>query len=285
MEDENVRVSVVQLHSFAGEFERNYEKMLEFLEKAAEKSSSLVVFPELSLSGYTLDGRVLRDGARFLDEKIDELVKISRKYDMAIVFGSPRIFGGKLRNSAVVVKKKREVLFYDKTHLFRREKEVFEPGEDFLVFDFKGIRFGVLICYEIGFPEISRILALRGAQVLIALFAFGKERWRIYETATKARAIENGSYLLASSTTGEGLMDFIGRSRIVHPSGEVLAQIDEGEGLVFADIDTSFLDHYRYEEEGDSHAYFSNRRRDLYKEVCLRDLREDRKGLHQDSPS
>jgi predicted amidohydrolase len=251
-----------------GKFQKNYDKIVSYTKKAHEVGADVVVFPELSLSGYTLDEKVLKEGSIFLDSVIDPLVKLTRKFDIALIFGSPRIVGGKLRNSAVIVKKKREVLFYDKTHLFRGEKKVFEAGDDFLVFDFKGIKFGVLICYEVGFPEVSRTLALRGAQILIALFAFGKERWKIYDTATKARAIENGSYLVASSTTGKGFMDFIGKSRIVHPSGKVIAEIDDEEGMIEVEMDTSALHQYRYEEIGDSHAYFANRRKDLYRDIC-----------------
>ena len=262
----SMKTAVVQAKSNIGKFQENFQKIFEI---AGRISADVFVFPELFLSGYTLDERILREGAKFLSANLKNLVKLSREKDAMIIFGAPRIVGKSLRNSAVVIRKKREVLFYDKTHLFRKEKEIFEPGEDFLVFDFKGVRFGVLLCYEIGFPEISRILTLRGAQVLISLFAFGRERWRIYDTATKARAIENGSFLISSSTTGKGLMDFIGKSRVVHPSGEVLSQLDDEEGILTTDIDVSVLDHYRYEEMGDSHAYFVNRKADMYKDICF----------------
>ena len=260
-----MRTAVVQAKSNVGNFEENFQKIAEIVSR---NSADVFVFPELFLSGYTLDERILRDGAKFLDSNLNDLVRLSREKDAMIIFGAPRIVGKNLRNSVVVIKKKREVLFYDKTHLFRKEKEIFEPGEDFLVFDFKGVKFGVLLCYEIGFPEISRILALRGAQVLTSLFAFGKERYRIYDTATKARAIENGAFLVASSTTGKGLMDFIGNSRVVHPSGKVLSQLDDEEGILATDIDVSVLDHYRYEETGDSHAYFANRKSNMYRDIC-----------------
>lgn len=261
-----MRFAVVQTLSRVNNLESNFQRIFNV---AGRTSADVFVFPELFLSGYTLDEKILKESSKFLNSKLEELVKLSRERNAAITFGAPRIVGKSLRNSVVVVRKKREVLFYDKTHLFRKEKEVFEPGEDFLVFDFKGVRFGILLCYEIGFPEISRVLALRGAQVLIALFAFGKERERIYDTATKARAIENGAFLVASSTTGKGLMDFIGKSRVVHPSGEVLAQLDEEEGIISVDIDISVLDHYRYEEKGDSHAYFVNRHSDMYGDICF----------------
>ena len=265
-----MKVAAVQMSPVSGDFERNFEFIRERSVEAFKEGADLVLFPELSLSGYTLDPDILKRSYDFFLEIKDDVLKITRTYDGSVVFGTPRLVGGKLRNSVVVFKKKREILFYDKIHLFRKEKEVFQPGEDFLVFDFKGWRFGVLVCYEIGFPEVSRVLALRGAEVILSSFAFGRERWRIYDTATKARAIENVCYLVSSSTTGKGYMDFIGRSRIVHPSGEVLAELEEKEGIVMADLEKVVIDHYRYEEMGDSHAYFLSRKPEKYGEICRR---------------
>ncbi len=255
--------------SSVGEFEKNWNFIKSMIKTAGENSIDVLLFPELCITGYTLDKEILLKGAEFFKNIQSALLRFSREYDMAIVLGVPRSVKGEMKNSLVVVKKKREILFYDKTHLFRKEKDVFTPGQDFVVFDFKNVKIGLLICYEIGFPEVSRILALRGAEILLASFAFGEERKRIYDTATKARAIENGAYLVTSSQTGKGLMDFIGRSRIISPSGEVLKEFSKHEkGLAYCDLDLSVIHHYRYEEIGDSHAYFSNRKPELYKGIC-----------------
>ncbi|MCD6449871.1 MAG: carbon-nitrogen hydrolase family protein, partial [Thermotogaceae bacterium] len=203
----------------------------------------------------------------FFQSISDDLIRLSRKYDISIVIGTPRVVGRKIRNSLAIIKKKREILFYDKTHLFRKENDVFEPGNSFVVFKFKNVAFGVLLCYEIGFPEVTRVLTLHGAQVILASFAFGKQRERIYDVATKARAIENGVYLVTSSTVGKGIMNFLGKSRIIHPSGKVLEELNNGEGIITANIDISTLYHYRYKERGDSHAYFKRRRPELYYEI------------------
>jgi len=262
-----VKIASVQMQPKVGNFERNFSFIKTMVEEAANRKADIVLFPELALSGYTFDVEVLKSGAEFFQKISDELIRLSRKYDMAAVLGTPRILKGKLRNSLAVIKKKREILFYDKTHLFRNENEIFDPGDNFLVFRFKNVIFGPLLCYEIGFPEISRILALHGAQVILASFAFGRLRERIYDTATRARAIENGVYLVTSSTVGKGVMDFLGKSRIVHPSGKVMEELKNGEGVIISDIDLSVLDHYRYEEQGDSHAYFKRRRPELYYEI------------------
>ncbi|WP_126992676.1 carbon-nitrogen hydrolase family protein [Thermosipho globiformans] len=260
-------IAAAQFSPKPGNFEYNLKKHIEFIEKAGELGASLILFPELSISGYTYDKNILEDSISFFNEVQSELLRLSRKYNLAIVGGVPRKVLSEVRNSVFVIKKKKEILFYDKTHLFRGEKDVFSPGERFLVFKFKGVRFGILICYEIGFPEISRILALNGAQVLLAPFAFSKERKNIYEIATRARALENGAFLVTSSTSGKGLMDFIGNSRIVGPDGNVITQAKRKEELIYADIDVSKLDFFRYKEEGISHAYFLNRKKELYRDV------------------
>ncbi|ABR30911.1 nitrilase [Thermosipho melanesiensis] len=258
-------IAAAQFEPKPGDFEGNYAKHLKFIDEAASLEARLILFPELSISGYTYDRKILLSSIDFFRQKRNELIYLSRKYNMAIVGGIPRKILLEIRNSVFVVRKKKQILFYDKTHLFRKEKEVFSPGERFLVFKFNGVRFGILVCYEIGFPEISRILTLNGAQVLLAPFAFGRERKHIYDIATRARALENGAYLVTSSTSGKGLMNFLGSSRIVGPDGSVLVSARKKEQLIYYDVSVENLEFFRYIEDGISHAYFLNRKNELYK--------------------
>lgn len=260
-----MRVAAVQMLPLIGEFEENLGKIERFVEEAALNDVDMIVFPELTVSGYTWDGKTLEKGARFFDEVAKKkLLRLSRERQIVIVVGTPRIVLGNLRNSLVIFKKKRELLFYDKTHLFRREKDVFEPGEYFLTFSYKGVVFGTLICYEIGFPEISRILTFRGSKVILSSFAFGKEREHTYDIATRARAVENSVFLVASSTSGRGFVEFVGRTRIVAPNGKILKEIEAGEGMIFKDLNPDIVYHYRYDEEADSHAYLRNYKIHMY---------------------
>ncbi|ONN27315.1 nitrilase [Thermosipho affectus] len=258
-------IAAAQFEPKPGKFEYNYLKHVQFIEEAGKLGIRLILFPELSISGYTYDKDILLSSVKFFKEKEEELIWLSRKYNIAIVGGVPRVVLSEIRNSVFVVKKKKGVLFYDKTHLFRKEKDVFYPGEKFLVFKFDGVRFGILICYEIGFPEISRILTINGAQVLLVPFAFGRERKHIYDIATKARALENGAFLVTASTSGKGLMNFIGSSRIVGPDGNVIISARKKEQLIYHDVDVKTLDYFRFEEKGISHAYFLNRKKELYR--------------------
>lgn len=260
-----MRVAAVQMLPAIGGFEENLSRIEHFVEEAISSGVDVIVFPELTISGYTWDEKTLERGARFFEEVVrKKLLRLSREGQIVIVTGTPRIVLGKLRNSLVIFKKKRELLFYDKTHLFRGEKDVFEPGEYFLVFSYRGVIFGTLICYEIGFPEISRILTLKGSKVILSSFAFGKERGHTYDIATRARAVENGVFLVASSMCGKGFVEFVGRTRIVAPNGKVLRELETSEGVIFEDIDPDIVYHYRYDEEGDSHAYLKNYRAHMY---------------------
>lgn len=260
-----MRVAAVQMLPAIGDFEGNLERIEQFIEMAVSEGAEVVVFPELTISGYTWDEAILKRGALFFSEVAKKkLLKLSREGQILIAVGTPRIVLGKLRNSLVIFKKKKELLFYDKTHLFRGEKNVFEPGEYFLVFSYRGVVFGTLICYEIGFPEISRILTFKGSKVILSAFAFGKARGYTYDVATRSRAVENGVFLVASSMCGEGFVEFVGRTRIVGPNGKVMNEIESGEGLICEDLDLDAVYHYRYDEEGDSHAYLRNYMSHLY---------------------
>ena len=121
------------------------------------------------------------------------------------------------------------------------------------------------MCFEIGIPEIARSVALKGANIIFAPFAYGKSRWMTYDTLTKARAIENACYICTSSTPGahEGF-DFVGHSRIIAPSGEILCDGLDKEGWVGAEFDSDVVKRFRYEEDEKSSGYWSNYRGELF---------------------
>lgn len=259
-----MRVAAVQMLPEVGNFEGNLSKIEHYTSLAIENGVDVLVFPELTISGYTWDEDVLKKAVLFFkDVAKKRLLRLSREGQIVLVVGTPREVFGKLRNSVVVFKKKRELLFYDKTHLFREEKGVFEPGEHLLAFSYKGVVFGVLICYELEFPEVSRVLTLKGSKILLSPSAFWKAGEYPYDVVTRARALENGIFVVVASTCGKGSAEFVGRSRIVFPDGSVVKEIVEGEGLVFEDVDSDVVYRYRYEEENYP-ALMSNLRKHLY---------------------
>ena len=124
------------------------------------------------------------------------------KLGVSCVVGVPDLRDGVLYDAVAILRPGREPGRYAKTHLFRAEKELFTPGAALWTGEIAGWQCGVLVCYELAFPEVARALALSGARLLIVPAAFGKAALRIWQIATVSRAIENGCYLAAAGHAG-----------------------------------------------------------------------------------
>ena len=161
---------------------------------------------------------------------------------------------------------------YRKIHLFDvevggrvyRESDTDEPGEEIVLSELAGgVPLGMIVCYDVRFPELSRILAVRGARVLALPAAFTLPTTRAHwEPLVRARAIENQCFVVAANQVGRHPGDYEsgGRSLIVDPWGEVLAQAgEEGEGVIVADLDFA-----RQDEVRATLPALANRRPDVY---------------------
>ena len=156
--------------------------------------------------------------------------------------------GGKLYDTAVTVSQHGLLGAYRKIHLWGGEKERFTPGNDTgTPMDCGNWKIGMQICYEAGFPEGARLQVLKGANALAYVAAFGAARAEVWDLATRARALENGCYVLASDRCGTEPCGtkFAGRSRIVAPDGTILAQVEEGEGIAVAKLELSNIQQQR----------------------------------------
>jgi predicted amidohydrolase len=247
-----MRVAAVQLSSTA-DFERNLERADRFTRAAAADGAQLVVLPE-KWSALGL-GEALQAGAQPLDgPAIGWARAIARELGIDLVAGSisEREPGAesRLRNTSVHVGPDGEVhATYRKVHMFDvvvdgtvyRESEHEEPGEELaLSRTAGGVELGLSICYDVRFPELYRILAIRGARIFSVPAAFTvpttRDHW---EVLLRARAIEDQAFVVAANQIGEhaaGLRSG-GRSMIVDPWGIVLALAADREGHIVADLD------------------------------------------------
>jgi predicted amidohydrolase len=162
-----------------------------------------------------------------------------------------------LRNLSVLVNPAGEIAAsYAKMHMFDvevagvayRESDAERPGDDIVTADVDGTTLGMTICYDVRFPELYRILAVRGARIITVPAAFtlmtGRDHW---EVLLRARAIENQCFVIAPDVIGDhggGKVSY-GRSMIIDPWGTVLAQAGDGEGVIVADLDLSLVDRVR----------------------------------------
>jgi predicted amidohydrolase len=249
-----MRAAAIQLNS-SGDKARNLEGAERLVRDAAADGAELVVLPEKwNVLG---DAEELREGAEPLSgPTIAAASSWARELGIHLVAGSiaERVEGAeKLFNTSVLIGPDGELYArYRKIHMFDvdvggvsyRESETEEPGQEIVSAvlgpALPGVTLGMTVCYDLRFPELYRILAVRGATVLTVPSAFtyetGKDHW---EVLLRARAIENQAFVVAPNQVGEAPPHYrsYGHSMLVDPWGEVLATAADGERFVAADLD------------------------------------------------
>ncbi len=242
-----LNVALAQISSRIGDKEHNLNAMERNIKQAKQKDADLVVFPELALTGY-----MCRDLVYELAEpvptgpSIHHLEKVTKREAIHVIFGMPERSEkahATLYNTAVLLGPNGFIGKYRKTHLPTHsafeEKRYFRPGYQAPVFETSIGTIGMIICYDIFFPEIARLLRLKGSRLIVCISASPAVRREFFETLTAARAIENTVHLAYVNLVGvEDGLQFWGGSRIVAPNGKVISQAKyEEEDLVTERID------------------------------------------------
>jgi len=237
-----VRVAVAQIEPVLGENERNLGVCLARLEEAAAAGAELLVLPECSISGYVFDSA---DEARPYAEPVpgpttDAFTAACSRLGMHVVCGLLEVDGDDVCNTAVLVGPDGLIGSYRKTHLpFLGIDRFTRPGDELALFDTPLGRIAIEICYDLRFPELTRALALAGADIVVLPTNWPVAAAANAELLTTARAYENRIYLLVANRVGrERTAEFCGRSQIVDPSGTRIVEADStSEALLLADID------------------------------------------------
>lgn len=229
---------------------------------AADQGAHAILFPEMFLTGYFVWDRV-RELAEPLDgASIQRLRRLSAELHLLTVCGFPELGANDtVYNSACVIDRDGRLLGgYRKTHLFADEPEVFTAGERFEVFETGTAPIGLLICYDVEFPEPVRALALGGAQLVLVSTANMEPYQVSQEVYLRSRALENGIFVAAANTIGEDeRYRYFGRSAVADPGGRIIAQAGEGEEIVIAGLDLA-----ETTEAQRSSPYLDRRRPSLY---------------------
>jgi predicted amidohydrolase len=229
---EAFKIALAQLSCRQGAKAENLAKIKKTVARAKNQGTELVIFPELSLTGYVVRDEIYELAERIPGPSTRIMEKIARKNDIHIVFGMPEISQNTeatLHNSAVLIGPRGFIGKYHKmylpTHSIFEEKRYFRPGYEVAVFDTELGKIGLIICYDIYFPEVARLARVKGAQLIICISASPGVRRSFFEVLTTARAIENTAFLAFVNLAGiqDGLQ-FWGGSRLVGPSGRVLVQ-------------------------------------------------------------
>jgi predicted amidohydrolase len=261
-----MKVAVAQISCSLGDSEANLSKVHNFSRRAKEAGAELVVFPEMTDTGYSMPV-IQKHASHWETGFVPGLQEIASKLSVAIVSGVSERVESSIYNSQVLVNAKGEIVAkYRKTHLYAvapvEEQTCFVPGDAFATFALGDLRFGFSICYDLRFPEMYRKLVTEqnvGALLISSAWPFPRvEHWRVL---AQARAIENQSYVIASNRVGKDDNSwFCGNSAIIDPRGvTVAAASPDREELIHAEMSQELVQSVRRRMQSLGH-----RRRDLY---------------------
>jgi len=242
-----MKIGIVQLKVAHGSPDRNIKMVMQNLERALRMRCDVVVLPELWNATYPVtDPRFLIKENSPLIESIGNLAE---RYKTWIIAGSMAITTKQgNRNRCYIYSPEGRKLFYDKIHLYPGHKEpnLFKAGSSLGLMSIAGVSCGVMICFDMEFPEVSRALAEKQALVLFVPGAWPKKHIRLWRTLLIARAIENQVFVVGVNRCDEGKgFSFGGQSMIIDPFGDVVIHLNEKPTIEKVTLDLSLVNRAR----------------------------------------
>lgn len=258
-----LRTALLQSSGTPGSVAGNLDLLDDTARRAAAQGARLLVCPEMYLTGYAIGDDVPRLAEAADGPAAQAVAAIAERHGIAIHYGYPERDGEVLYNAAQLIGPDGTRLAnYRKTHLFGDFEELwFAPGGRPVVqAELDGVRIGLLICYDVEFPENVRAHALAGTDLLLVPTALMHPFPFVAESVVPVRAFENQMYVAYANRTGaEGPFDFVGLSGLAGPDGTVRVRAGRGEELVVGDVDPALLTASRADNP-----YLRDRRPALY---------------------
>ena len=275
---DDLRIAAVVCRCPVGQVAHNLERTRYWVKRAKAQDATLVCFPEMNLTGYSNRDEIRSQAISARGREIDWLIEVAGNHQIALLVGfAERAEDDSIYATHMVITPDNRTAIYRKIHLAPPETDHFSPGDTVPVFRWKGMRFGIQLCYDAHFPELSTRMAQ--AQVDAIFIPHASPRG---QAATKhqswmrhlpARAFDNGLFVVACNQIGDNQngLTFPGNAVVFSPSGEIISTRLSGKsGMLIADLKAEQIRHVR------SHRmryFFPNRRPGIYqREIVLTDL-------------
>lgn len=257
-----MKIQLAQIPSNDGVTRPNLARVLAVMD-AAQADTDLIVFPETCLMGFPSADEVRQVAEPEHGETLQAVLRCVQARGISVVVGFAEADGGHYYNSTVLLSPEGIVLKYRKTHLWASDVGVFTPGQQLVTGLWKGIRVGILICFDIEFPENARALAQQGAELLLVTNANMDPFGPVHRALVIARAMENQVFAVMANRCGsDGGLTFAGESVAVSPTGRVIAALGRDEGTLDVCIDLAEVQASRAE-----YSYLAQRRIPLAAEL------------------
>lgn len=228
----------------------NYTKVRSLLDGVKIPAGSLVILPEMFATGFSMNVVGIREGAASETESF--LASAARFYGVFMLGGMVTVgANGQGRNEAVVFSPEGKLLArFCKIHPFTLggEAQHYAAGTEIVTFDWQGFKVAPFVCYDLRFPEVFRSAARQGANVFAVIANWPVVRIHHWSTLLQARAIENQAYVAGVNRCGmDPKLHYNGRSLIIDPRGEILAELGNQEGVISAELKLDALMAWRQE--------------------------------------
>jgi predicted amidohydrolase len=266
---QNIRIAAITCPSPVGEIDHNLAETVAWTRKAKQAGAELVCFPELNITGYCNRPEMAQLAQSIPGRASDELLRLAADEDIIILAGMAQSSDGGLPHAShCVFPPDGNLEIYQKVHVAPPEKQTFAPGGTIPVFHAKGLTFGIQLCFDAHFPELSTAMTAQGAEVIFIPHASPRGNPEAKHTSwlrhLTARAFDNSVFIVACNQIGEncnGLV-FPGNALVIGPTGEVLVKDTcPHASMLLADLKAADLEAVR---KHPMRHFFAHRRPDLY---------------------
>lgn len=250
----NIRAALAIQHCPAGRFQHNFASAMDAVSDAAARNADIVVFPEMNLTGYLAGDQASSIACPMDSDRIDRLGQASVDHNLIILAGMvEKNAKNQIFATHLVIRPGEPLAYYRKLHLSPFEARSFTPGNTVRIFDSrKHFSFGLQLCYDAHFPELSTAMALKGADMIFIPHASprgnAEEKFTSWMRHLTARAFDNGMFIAAVNQVGENGkgLDFPGLALVVGPDGHLVSKNTENrETLHMVDLDMTLIDRVR----------------------------------------
>jgi len=225
-----MKLELVQLAGRDGDTAYNLQRILQAIATCAP-DTDLVVFPEAHVTGFLHAGNIAANAEPLDGPSVRAIAQAARDHEVAVVVGLIENDGGRFYNTTLFIAPEGILAHYRKTHLWISEPGLVEPGDRYVSFEWRGVRMGLLICFDTEFPETARAVAELGTELILVTDANMEPYGHVHHTSVTARAQENQVFAVVVNRVGEGDDDlvFAGGSAVVDPFGRMLFEAGREE--------------------------------------------------------
>ena len=265
----DIRIAAAVFRSCLLDTDRNLDRMEGLIHQAKAQGAAMICFPEMNITGYTSRSEIQTVAEPIPGPISRRLRRMAAGEKIVILAGMAECDAeGRIYVSHLVVEPSGKISVYRKLHIAPPEKGVYTPGETIPLFDVEGVVFGIQLCYDAHFPELSTLMTQRGADLLFMPHASPRgtpeDKYRSWSRHLPARAFDNSLYVIACNQSGVNAngLRFPGIAMVIDPSGNVVNKdLSDREGLIVADLSAAALDRVRSHK---MRFFFPNRRPGLY---------------------